>query len=144
MYEKSYADVLKSYFDLLPKDNSRAEIVLSPSYQYASDDLSKNFKRLIDPNTFFVIEDARGVYYLRQTGCQVCKNAFRFGRSESRSSGLLFERHRDQLYKIGLPGKSILGDYFQENRTSRRHFLLLRISFPGKPILYKGSQGPTV
>ena len=25
---------------------------------------------------------------------------------------------RDQLYKIGLPGKSILGDYFQENRTS--------------------------
>ena len=94
VYEKSYADVLKSYFDLLPKDNSRAEIVLSPSYQYASDDLSKNFKRLIDPNTFFVIEDARGVYYLRQTGCQVCKNAFRFGRSKSRSSGLLFERHR--------------------------------------------------
>ena len=35
--------------------------------------------------------------------------------------------------KIGLPGKSILGDYFQENRTSRRHFLLLRISFPGRP-----------
>ena len=36
--------------------------------------------------------------------------------------------------KISLPGKSILGDYFQENRTSRRHFLLLRISFPGRPI----------
>ena len=36
--------------------------------------------------------------------------------------------------KIGLPGKSILGDYFQEKRTSRRHFLLLRISFPGRPI----------
>ena len=36
--------------------------------------------------------------------------------------------------KIGLPGKSILGDYFQENRTSRRPFLLLRISFPGRPI----------
>ena len=41
---------------------------------------------------------------------------------------------RDQLYKIGLPGKSILGDYFQENMTSRRPFLLLRISFPGRPI----------
>ena len=26
--------------------------------------------------------------------------------------------NRDQLYKIGLPGKSILGDYFQENVTS--------------------------
>ena len=36
--------------------------------------------------------------------------------------------------KRGLPGKSILGDYFQENRTSRRPFLLLRISFPGRPI----------
>ena len=36
--------------------------------------------------------------------------------------------------KIGLPGKSILEYYFQENRTSRRPFLLLRISFPGKPI----------
>ena len=33
--------------------------------------------------------------------------------------------------KIGLPGKSILKAYFQENRT----FLLLRISFPGRPIL---------
>ena len=36
--------------------------------------------------------------------------------------------------KIGLPGKSILRQYFQENRTSRRPFLLLRISFPGRPI----------
>ena len=36
--------------------------------------------------------------------------------------------------KIGLPGKSILGDYVQENGTSRRPFLLLRISFPGRPI----------
>ena len=36
--------------------------------------------------------------------------------------------------KIGLPGKSILGDYFQENVTSRRPFLLLRISFPRRPI----------
>ena len=36
--------------------------------------------------------------------------------------------------KIGLPGKSIVGDYFQENRTSQRPFLLVRISFPGRPI----------
>ena len=34
--------------------------------------------------------------------------------------------------KIGLPGKSILRHYFQENRTSGRPFLLL--SFPGRPI----------
>ena len=38
------------------------------------------------------------------------------------------------MYKIGLPGKSILEDYFQENMTSRKPFLLLRISFPGRPI----------
>ena len=38
--------------------------------------------------------------------------------------------------KIGLPGKSILRDYFQENRyrSSGRPFPLLRISFPGRPI----------
>ena len=35
---------------------------------------------------------------------------------------------------IGLPGKSILRDYFQEKWTSRRPFLLLRIHFPGRPI----------
>ena len=33
---------------------------------------------------------------------------------------------------MGLPGKLILGDYLQENRTSRRPSLLL--SFPGRPI----------
>ena len=36
--------------------------------------------------------------------------------------------------KIGLPGKSILRKHFEENRTSRRPFLLLRISFPGRLI----------
>ena len=36
--------------------------------------------------------------------------------------------------KIGLTGKSILRDYFQENMTSRRPFLLLRIRFPGRPV----------
>ena len=34
---------------------------------------------------------------------------------------------------IGLPGKSILKDYYQEKSTSRRHFLLLRI---GKTYFY--------
>ena len=36
--------------------------------------------------------------------------------------------------KIGLPGKLILGDYFQENMTSWRPFLLVKISFPRRPI----------
>ena len=50
---------------------------------------------------------------------------------------------RDKLYKIGLPGKSILVDYFQENRTFRRSFLLLRISFPGRPIFIQCSRTST-
>ena len=36
--------------------------------------------------------------------------------------------------KIGLPGKSFSETNFQDNMTSRRPFLLLRISFPGRPI----------
>ena len=96
VYEKSYIDVMRSYFDLLTTDgpNSRADTALSPSYRYASDNLSENFKTLTEPNTFFVVEDARGVFHLRQTECQECKNALRFGRGDSRSSGFLFERHR--------------------------------------------------
>ena len=45
-----------------------------------------------------------------------------------------FPKSGGNCIKIGLPGKSILGDYFQENRTSRNLFLLLRISFPGRSI----------
>ena len=36
--------------------------------------------------------------------------------------------------KIGLAGNSILRENFQENMTPQRPFLLLRISFPGRPI----------
>ena len=43
--------------------------------------------------------------------------------------------------KIGLPGKLILRDYFQENRTSRRPFLLPRISFPGISICIQFAPG---
>ena len=50
----------------------------------------------------------------------------------------------DNCLKIGLPGKSILGYYFQENRTSRRPFLLLRISFPGRPIFIQFIPGHTL
>ena len=45
--------------------------------------------------------------------------------------------------KIGLPGKSILRDYYQENMTSRRPFLFLRISFPGRPVFIEFIPGAT-
>ena len=35
-------------------------------------------------------------------------------------TGVVMNGLRDQLYKIGLPGKSILRDHFQEKMTSRR------------------------
>ena len=50
------------------------------------------------------------------------------------ASAVARSKSRDQLYKIGLPGKLFPGHYFQENRTSQRPFLLPRISFPGTPI----------
>ena len=57
-------------------------------------------------------------------------------RLEERSSG-------GNCIKIGLPAKSILRDFFQENRSLGRPFLLLRISFLGRPIcLYNQSLGP--
>ena len=104
VYEKSYAGVIKSYLALLPSNVNKAKALLSPSYEYASDDLSKNFKQLRDRNTFLVIEGARGVYHLRQADCQPCKNAFRFGRSDTRNSGLLLEKNSPlgEVLRIGV------------------------------------------
>ena len=54
------------------------------------------------------------------------------------------------IVKISLPGKLIVRDYFQENRTSRRPFLLLIhvINFPGRLIftqsLPEGGADPVV
>ena len=45
--------------------------------------------------------------------------------------------------KIGFPGKLIIRDYFQENMTSQRPFLLLRISFSGRPIFIQFVPGPS-
>ena len=52
------------------------------------------------------------------------------------------EQSGGNCVNIGLPGKSFLGDYFQENRTSCRPFLLLRISFPGRPIFIQLPPAP--
>ena len=63
------------------------------------------------------------------TCCQTCRSTtLTPPSSDGLESGM-------NCIKIGLPGKSILRYYFQENRTSRRPFLLLKISFPGRPIL---------
>ena len=57
---------------------------------------------------------------------------------------LVLPQPEGNCIKIGLPGKSILRDYFQENRTSQRPFLLLRISFPGRPIVIQFVPGVLV
>ena len=53
--------------------------------------------------------------------------------NDSRAKPALEPSTGGNCITIGLPGKLILGYYFQENWTSRRPFLLLRISFPGRP-----------
>ena len=56
------------------------------------------------------------------------------GRLVAKERPLELQEPGGNCIKIGLPGKSILRDYFLENRSSRRPFLLLRISFPGRRI----------
>ena len=77
-------------------------------------------------------------YFRRSSSTPRWRSWARWRRNRGRTWGTFSRTSsvgcRDQLYKTGLPGKSILGDYFKENRTSRRPFLLLRISFPGRPI----------
>ena len=63
-------------------------------------------------------------------------------RGGSRRRGASAASPGGNCIKISLPGKLILGDYFQENGTSRRPFLLLRISFPGRPIFFQLPPGP--
>ena len=60
---------------------------------------------------------------------QPVSTRFETGRWDSPVEGFAF---RDQLYKIGLPGKSILEDYFQENMNSRRP----KNQFSGKTYFY--------
>ena len=50
--------------------------------------------RFWDSHKMSIKSPPRGVFHLRHTECRECKNAIRFGRADSRSSGFLFERHR--------------------------------------------------
>ena len=82
----------------------------------------ENFSRLIDKYGF--IPNGNRVYFERRSQPPLFA---------SMAAGM-------NCIKIVLPGKSILGDYFQEDMTSRRPFLSLRISFPGRPIFIQWPQ----
>ena len=66
------------------------------------------------------------------------------GVAEEASAAKSSMRTGGKSIKIGLSGKSILRDYFQDNKTSRRPFLLLRIRFPGRPIFIQFVPGVEV
>ena len=72
--------------------------------------------------------DERGVGGLRGPRCRPGVNGGRLGGGlEPVHEAEVDELPVDNCIKIGLPGKSILREYFPENRTSRSPFLLLRI-----------------
>ena len=56
------------------------------------------------------------------------------GRLVAKERPLELQEPGGNCIKIGPTGKLILRDYFLENRSSGRPFLLLRVSFPGRPI----------
>ena len=53
----------------------------------------EKFKQLENPRTFMLEDRLRASNFLRNTNCQKCKDAKRFGRPEIMDSGFLLEKH---------------------------------------------------
>ena len=77
--------------------------------------------------------DCRTLSWRRWRSCPASRWARAPGRSPCTCAGWSSST-KGNCIKIGLPGKSILRDYFQENGTSWRPFLLLRTTLSGRPI----------
>ena len=104
VYDRGNQGLIARYFDLLPYSYAKKNAVLDSSYKYVSGDIEKNFRHLRDPKTYFIEDRERAVLFLRDTNCQLCKEATQFGRPEAMSLGFLFEGRsplRD-IFKVGL------------------------------------------
>ena len=103
-YSKGSEGVYKSYFKMIPEGEEKAKTVLNPGYKFAARNREQKFKFLTNPKTFLLEDRNRGAYFLRNTKCQTCKDSFRFGRTENKNSGFLFEKHSPlrEVFKIGL------------------------------------------
>ena len=104
VYYKFDAEYIKNYFDLIPKSESRANKVLGQSYQYAANDALEAFQHLADSNTFLFYIHNRALNFLRNTNCDLCKNAIKFGEPVIEMDGFLLEKHSPirEVLKIGV------------------------------------------
>ena len=78
--------------------------MLHEEYKYKSRSRVEKYRHLTDPKTFLLEDGVRAANFLRNTDCQRCKDAFRFGRPETKNSGFLFEKHSPlrAVFKDGL------------------------------------------
>ena len=103
-YYEGAAGLYKPFFDMIPDGEEKSRIVLSPDYKYSARNREEKFQFLRNSKTFLLEDRDRAANFLRNTKCQSCKDAFRFGRAETKDSGFLFEKHSPlrEVFKIGL------------------------------------------
>ena len=104
VYTKGSEGLYRSYYKLIAKEQSREDEVLHEEYKYKSKSRVEKYRHLTDPKTFLLEDGVRAANFLRNTDCQRCKDAFRFGRPETKNSGFLFERYSPLsiIFKDGL------------------------------------------
>ena len=93
VYLKGTDGFYKSYYQLMTNGQTRENQVLNENYKYMSNNREEMYQHLTDPKTFLFEDGLRAANFLRNTNCQRCKDAFRFGRPEVKDSGFLFEKH---------------------------------------------------
>ena len=104
VYTKGSEGLYKSYYKLIPDGQRLEDKVLHDSYKYRSESREEKYQSLTNPRTFFLEDGVRAANFLRNTKCHRCKDAFRFGRPETKNSGFLFEKHSplQEVFKHGL------------------------------------------
>ena len=104
VYTRGSEGLYQDYYKSIPEAKEKRDAVLDPTYKYASEDTVQKYQHLANAKTFLIEDRDRAAYFLRHTNCQVCKDAFRFGRPETKNSGFLFEKHSPlkEAFKIGL------------------------------------------
>ena len=119
VYTKGSEGVYKPYYQLIDKEKRREFEVLHEDYQYKSGSRVEKYQHLTNPKTFLLEDGVRAANFLRNTGCQRCKDAFKFGRPETKNSGFLFEKHSPlrSVFKDGLVHMREIGaiDYIKHS-----------------------------
>ena len=119
VYTKGSEGLYKSYYQLIDLEKRRDYEVLHEEYEYRSGSRVEKYQHLTNPKTFLLEDGVRAANFLRNTDCQRCKDAFRFGRPETKNSGFLFEKHSPlrSVFKDGLVHMREIGaiDYIKHS-----------------------------